>query len=221
MSTETTYDPDFLTPSTHQGVTFVASTGDSGSPGVYPAYSPRVLAVGGTSLTLNANNTYNGEVAWNNSTAPPAEGKTCTSPNRATNRRCKPAACGKYPTSPSTPIPTPACRSTIRGMLRHDSSEYGTYPWEQYGGTSLAAPGWAGPIAIADQLRMANGLTTLNSNQTQIQTLLYSFNAADFHDITSGSNGAYPAGRATTWSAASGPRLPAEPCPLSMPSRRW
>ena len=41
------YDSSFLTPAGHQGVTFLASTGDSGSPALYPAYSPNVVAVGG------------------------------------------------------------------------------------------------------------------------------------------------------------------------------
>ncbi len=37
------------------GVTFVASTGDYGAADPeYPAFSPNVVAVGGTSLTLNA-----------------------------------------------------------------------------------------------------------------------------------------------------------------------
>jgi subtilase family serine protease len=45
-------------------VTFVASTGDSGSPGEYPACSPNVVAVGGTSLYVNGNNTYQSEVGW-------------------------------------------------------------------------------------------------------------------------------------------------------------
>ena len=50
-SDEATYDSVFTTP----GVTFVASTGDYGAADPeYPAFSPNVLAVGGTSLTLNA-----------------------------------------------------------------------------------------------------------------------------------------------------------------------
>ena len=50
FASEQSFDGDFTTPSGHQGVTFVASTGDSGSPGEYPACSPNVMAVGGTSL---------------------------------------------------------------------------------------------------------------------------------------------------------------------------
>ena len=44
--------PYFQTPSGHQGVTFVAASGDGGAPGLDPAYSPNVVAAGGT--TLNA-----------------------------------------------------------------------------------------------------------------------------------------------------------------------
>ena len=40
----------FTTPSGHTPITFLASTGDDGAPGGYPAYSPNVVAVGGTLL---------------------------------------------------------------------------------------------------------------------------------------------------------------------------
>src|SRR5207237_282667 len=46
------------------GVTFVASTGDVGGVSEYPAASPNVLAVGGTTLNLNAAGNYAGELAW-------------------------------------------------------------------------------------------------------------------------------------------------------------
>jgi len=61
---ETSYDFDFTTPRHHRPVTFLAATGDNGSPGGYPAYSPNVIAVGGTSLTVTANNSYGQEVGW-------------------------------------------------------------------------------------------------------------------------------------------------------------
>ncbi len=51
-SDEANYDSYMTAP----GVTFVASTGDYGAADPeYPAFSPNVVAVGGTSLTLNAN----------------------------------------------------------------------------------------------------------------------------------------------------------------------
>jgi subtilase family serine protease len=60
-SDEATYDGVFNAP----GVTFVASTGDYGAADPeYPAFSPNVVAVGGTSLTLNTDGSYNGETGW-------------------------------------------------------------------------------------------------------------------------------------------------------------
>ena len=60
-SDEATYDSVFNVP----GVTFVANTGDyGGADPEYPAFSPSVLAVGGTSLTLNADNSYDSETGW-------------------------------------------------------------------------------------------------------------------------------------------------------------
>ena len=61
---DTSTDSMFTTPAGHQGITFIASTGDSGEPGGYPAYSPNILAVGGSSLTINGDGSYGGESAW-------------------------------------------------------------------------------------------------------------------------------------------------------------
>jgi subtilase family serine protease len=66
FSSESSYDSCFTTPSGHAGVTFLASTGDDGEPAGYPAYSPNVIAVGGTSLTLSGS-TYQGEFGWSGS----------------------------------------------------------------------------------------------------------------------------------------------------------
>ena len=67
---ESAYDSIFTTPAGHNGVTFVAASGDSGawSGPMYPSVSPNVLAVGGTTLTLAASNTYGSETGWSDST---------------------------------------------------------------------------------------------------------------------------------------------------------
>ena len=44
-------DSHFTTPAGHAGVTFVASSGDTSSPS-WPAVSPNVVGVGGTTLSL-------------------------------------------------------------------------------------------------------------------------------------------------------------------------
>src|SRR5262249_28626273 len=63
---ETSYDSTFTTPAGHAGITFVAARGDSGpgSGAEYPASSPQVLAVGGTSLNLDIQGNYLSETAW-------------------------------------------------------------------------------------------------------------------------------------------------------------
>ena len=61
---ETSYDSTFNVP----GVTFVAASGDSGAPGLWPAFSPNVLAVGGTTLTVNSTSgAWVSETAWSGS----------------------------------------------------------------------------------------------------------------------------------------------------------
>ena len=67
FSGEQSYDSYFVTPNGHQGVTFLASTGDDGAPAGYPAYSPNVVAVGGTSLDLNSSGAYEAETGWSGS----------------------------------------------------------------------------------------------------------------------------------------------------------
>jgi subtilase family serine protease len=63
-SGELAYDSStFVTPSGHPGITFLAATGDGGTPGGYPAFSPNVLAVGASQLTMNGD-TYGSETAW-------------------------------------------------------------------------------------------------------------------------------------------------------------
>src|SRR5579864_1763397 len=54
FSGENSSDSLFTTPAGHRGVTFLASTGDTGAPGGYPAFSPNVVAVGGTTLTVDS-----------------------------------------------------------------------------------------------------------------------------------------------------------------------
>ena len=66
---QTSYDTDFTTPAGHNGVTFVTASGDSG--GMYgaewPATSPNVVAVGGTSLHVDAAGNVQSEEAWSDS----------------------------------------------------------------------------------------------------------------------------------------------------------
>src|SRR5208282_4914682 len=60
------FDSSFTTPSGHTPITYLAATGDVGAPATYPACSPDVVAVGGTSLTLSGGN-YGSETGWSGS----------------------------------------------------------------------------------------------------------------------------------------------------------
>jgi subtilase family serine protease len=156
------------------GVTFLASSGDSGHGVEYPAASPLVVGVGGTSLALNATGGYAGEAAWNGSgggasTVEP-EPSYQTSVQQSGVRTVPDVA---YDANPNTGVPI------------YDSIPYqGLSGWVQIGGTSMSAPQWGALIAIANSARVARGKGTLNHVLTNLYTL-----SADLHDIARGSNG--------------------------------
>ena len=179
-SSETGYDAIFTTPSGHQGVTFIAASGDAGAPAGYPAYSPNVVAVGGTSLAVDALGNYQSETGWSGSGGglSTVEGQPSYQSGVVTQSaslRANPDV--SFDAAPAT------------GVSVYDSYDLGaSTPWLTIGGTSLASPSWAGIIAIADQGRVIAGSGTLDG-RTQTLPLLYSAPAADFHDVTSGNNG--------------------------------
>jgi len=186
---ESNYDSYFTTPAAHNGVTFVASAGDHGAPGIYPAFSPNVLAVGGTSLYLNGNN-YSGETVWNSGYD--NQGVFWATGGGLSSEESRPGYQNGVAgvVGSQRGIPDVAFDADLNtGVWVYASAEGG---WEVIGGTSLSAPCWAGLIAIADQGRTLRGLGTLDG-ATQTLPLLYQISPSDFHDITVGGNGTYAA----------------------------
>ncbi len=188
-SGETSYDSYFTTPSGHNGVTFVASTGDSGSSGApeYGSVSPNVLAVGGTQLSTDSSGNYLSETGWSGSgggisayeSRPSYQPSTYSngSSTGSSNMRMVPDVA--YNGSSNTPFAI------------YDTSGYSG--WIQVYGTSAGAPQWAALVAIADQGRALNNQGTLDGS-TQTLPAIYQVSSSDFHDITTGSNGGYTAG---------------------------
>jgi hypothetical protein len=182
-SGETGDDYNFQTPSGHAGVTFVVSSGDSGAPASYPAASPNVLSVGGTTLNLDGSGNYQSEWGWGGSgggisTYESQPGYQKGVVTQSTARRTNPDVA--YDADPNTGFPV------------YDSYNNGTgAPWEQVGGTSDAAPQWAALIAIADQGRALNGLGSLHGPSETLPKL-YALASTDFHDITSGTSTGSP-----------------------------
>ena len=165
-------------------MTYVAASGDYGAwSGVtYPSASPNVLAVGGTTLTLSASGSYGSESGWSGSTGgfssfeaePSYQTATLQSAGLSDGARTVPDV--SLDADPST------------GYSVYDSVPYdGESGWFDVGGTSAAAPAWAGLVAIADQGLAIAGHGTLSTNE--LLNELYSLPSSDFHDVTSGSNG--------------------------------
>ena len=181
FSSETSYDGYFNPKGAN--IMFTASSGDSGSGTEWPAASPYVLSVGGTTLAAGTNSTYEGETAWSGSgggistyEGEPAyqSGFSSGDLSQASGHRGIPDVA--FDADPNT------------GVYVYDTtSYYGQTGWFVIGGTSVGAPSWAAVIALADESR-TSGLST-----SLLASPLYSAAASSyngyFHDITTGSNG--------------------------------
>jgi hypothetical protein len=185
----------------HPNVSFVAASGDDGgqSGAEWPAVSPDVISVGGTTLALSNSGGYGVETAWNASGSwwsgysGSAGGVSKLEPLPSYQAG---ALGSSYAKGKATPDVS-ADANPNTGLAVYDSVPgNGATGWSQVGGTSAGAPIWAGIIAAADQARAAHGLTSLGSTQTL--SLLYGLSesngktsaaySAAFHDITAGSN---------------------------------
>ena len=197
FSGQGSYDAHFTTPAGHAGVTFVASSGDSGAytsgtttPAVeYPAASPNVLAVGGTRLSVDSGGNYVSESAWGSATTSGTSGGAGGGISLYSNQ---PAYQKSIVTQTATKRAVPDVgflADPASGVAVIDSYDFGsTAPWLAVGGTSLAAPMWAGVVSMVDQGRAINGQASLDGASGTLPQV-YGLPTADFHDVTTGSNG--------------------------------
>ena len=167
------------------GMNFVAAAGDSGAQVLWPAVSPNVVAVGGTSLNYSGTGTRY-EAAWLHTgggqsayeALPAWQSGVTTAGGGALTRRAVPDVA--FNANPST---GEYVALTLPGK---------TTVWSAYGGTSIAAPQWAGVIAVANAMRVAKSQAVLGD----IHTLLYKSIAAvpgtyasALGDVIDGTNG--------------------------------
>jgi subtilase family serine protease len=173
-------DNTFTSTSGQGGVTFVASSGDNGGSDApeWPAASPRVVGVGGTSLqVLDAEGTYSTETGWTGS----GGGFSFFEPEPAFQESAQ--------TSGVRTVPDVAYNADPgTGVYVYNTDPVTGYAgWNAVGGTSAGAPQWAGLIAIANQGLALAGKGSLDGPSQTLPTIYSS--VADFHDITTGNNG--------------------------------
>lgn len=167
FSGETAYDSHF----NHPGTAFTFSSGDSGYGVAYPAASPYVTAVGGTTLKMSSG-AYNGETAWSeggSGCSAYESKKPANQPNIGCNKRMV--------------VDVSADADPNTGAAIYDSTPYsGQSGWFQVGGTSLASPIVAATYALAGDIPASVQANTIPYAQ-------YIISKSYFHDVTFGSNG--------------------------------
>jgi subtilase family serine protease len=153
---------------THPGVAITVSSGDSGYGVQYPASSPHVISVGGTSLTRASNTRGWSETVWSGA----GSGCSTVFPKPSNQTGVSDANCANRMIADISAVADPntgvAVYGPVFGKIRG---------WMVFGGTSVASPLIAG-------LYGANGGVPVNG----YGAYLYA-NAASLFDVTSGSNG--------------------------------
>jgi len=184
-----------------QGQSIYAASGDDGSDDAgnggtsvdFPAADPYVTGAGGTTLKITSANAWSSEKAWSGSGG----------------------GVSSYFDTPSfqTSVNTGTYRSVPDVSADADPNTgwaiYTEGAWAEYGGTSAAAPNWAAFTAIYDSEAKALSKPVLGFANASIYALAESSKySSAFHDVTSGSNGAYSAGtgydKVTGWGSYNG-----------------
>ena len=195
MSSATmTADDNIFKQASAQGISVFAAAGDNGSADStsntdtadFPSSDPYVLAAGGTNLVLTSSNTISNKTAWTNGGG--AESAVFSEPTWQTG----------------TGVPQNNKRNTADLSMNADpSTGYSVLlngSWAVYGGTSFVAPELAG--LWADGVAQNSGTRLGQSNSAVYNDANAGHYSSDFHDVTSGSNGAFTAG--TGWDHPTG-----------------
>ncbi len=178
------FDPRFTTPPGHVGITFVAASGDHGPAGgaMYPASSPNVLGVGGTTVQLGAAGGVASESLWSQS----ARGPSRYAP--------RPAFQSAFQRGPRRTTPDVVFlgdpNTGVEVFHTPPGSTEGS--WRTFAGTSLGSPAWAAIVAIADQGRALAGKGSLDGPSQTLPALYALAGTTAFRRIA----GAVPAAAA-------------------------
>ena len=168
FSEELSLDAHFVSES---GAVFFAASGDNGAGVEWPAASPNVVGVGGTSLELFKSGAFISESAWPGS----GGGVSAYEPEPDYQRTYNiPKASGHRA------VPDVAYNADPRsGYVVYRTTGSSKNGWYTLGGTSAGAPQWAAIHALG----LSISLPKLYADKSSADTLKF------FRDITSGANG--------------------------------
>lgn len=170
---------------TAAGMTYLAATGDSGAGVNWPSVSANVLAVGGTTLTYSGS-AARSEVSWSGTgggtsgfIAVPAYQKSSVPGTGSLMRR----------TVADVAMNADPATGQYVAVMQPGSS---AVQWISAGGTSLAAPMWAGLVAVANAGRQQAARPVMGGGHAllygQIGAVASNY-ASSFSDIRLGSHG--------------------------------
>jgi len=190
-------DPSTLNPffqkMAAQGQNFFAASGDSSTWSskneAWPADNAFIVSVGGTDLvTASAGGAWKSETAWVDS------GGGISPDSIAIPSWQQLAGVINSSNKGSTTLRNGPDVSANANFTFYVCADQTTCTANEFGGTSFAAPMWAGYVALANQQLAANGDATLGFiNPTIYAQNITSSYATDFHDITSGTSGSFSA----------------------------
>jgi subtilase family serine protease len=152
-----------------QGIAVTASSGDGGYGTLFPASSPDVVAVGGTSLYLSSSGGYGSETAWSGA------GSGCSTYVAKPAYQSPVKGCSNRAVADVSAVADPATGVAVFG---YDSAS-ASNAWLVVGGTSASSPIIAAVYALAGRTR----------GTVPAAASLYKPPAGALHDVTSGSNG--------------------------------
>jgi kumamolisin len=218
---EVNQENQFFQQAATQGQSILVASGDSGSSTCFqlmgggfdtslnaddPAAQPFVTGVGGTTLTLNSDNSYQSETVWNGGFFGGAggggisqfwkrpswqTGPGVNNPQYSNSMRETPDV--SLDADPATGYPvycTAGSSCSSSGGIFGGGTSGG---WLTVGGTSAAAPMWAAMVALANEQAAKAGKGQLGFlNPALYKIGSGSHYGSDFHDITPPSNSSAP-----------------------------
>jgi subtilase family serine protease len=171
---------------TTANMTYLASAGDDGAQALWPAVSPNVLAVGGTSLQWSGSGTRY-EAAWASSGGGVSAYESL--PSWQSGVVVPGVGAAKMRTVSDVAFNADPTTGQYVALTAKGSA---TTTWNAYGGTSIGAPQWAGLVAVANARRAAASKALLGDfHATLYKTIAGSASsyASVFSDIVAGSDG--------------------------------